>query len=175
MGVVVNMEFLRVFALLLLGAQATYIPRTSSPICKTIPSSPDWPSTEVWARLNDTVSGRLLQPSPPGAVCHSSQPAFASEKCTQIQASWKDEYFHSNNPISVDWNNWTNDTCPPDPGLACSAKGYPIYVINATTSEHVKAGVDFGTSHKTRTGGSELHSIAKSCSETLQRDNTTSD
>ena len=169
------MVFLPIYALLLLGAQATYIPRANSPSCKRIPSSPDWPSTEIWARLNDTVRGRLLQPSPPGAVCHSTQPAFASEKCTQVRASWEDEFFHSNNPISVDWNNWTNDTCPPDPDLACSAKGYPIYVINATTAEHVKAGVDFGTSHKPSACGSGVHSNAKSCSKTLQRDSTTSD
>jgi hypothetical protein len=42
------------------------------------------------------------------------------------------------------WDNFANWTCLPDPNAPCTGKGYPAYVINATTTEHVKAGVDFG-------------------------------
>ena len=120
------------------------LPRANSTVCKTTPKDSNWPAEDVWDSLNATVDGRLLQPSPPGAVCHTSQPTFASTECATVQKQWEDEYFHSENPVSVEWNNWTNDTCPPDPRMACSAAGYPIYVVNATTPEHVKAGVDFG-------------------------------
>ncbi len=137
------LSFLLLVLLSNLGA-ALRVPRIDAAICKTTPASADWPSHEVWAQLNRTISGRLLQPTPPGAVCHATQPTFASEKCAQVRKSWKDEFFHSESPISVEWNNWVNDTCPPDPSLTCSSAGYPIYVINATTPEHVKAGVDFG-------------------------------
>jgi hypothetical protein len=42
------------------------------------------------------------------------------------------------------WNQYSNDTCLPDPSYPCSPDGYPAYVINATTPELVKLGVDFG-------------------------------
>lgn len=42
------------------------------------------------------------------------------------------------------WNQFANDTCLPDPGSPCSAAGYPAYVVNATSTEDVKAAVDFG-------------------------------
>ncbi len=119
------------------------LPTTSPMICKTTPESTNWPSKEAWTLLNDTLTGRLLQPPPPGAVCHRTQPTFASAECAKVQALWEGESFHSESPISVDWDNWVNDTCPPDPNLTCSPFGYPVYVINATTPEHVKIGIDF--------------------------------
>jgi hypothetical protein len=53
------------------------------------------------------------------------------------------------------WDNWANFTCFPDPELPCGVGGYPAYVVNATTAEHVKAGVDFGehTEQAGRAGG----------------------
>lgn len=42
------------------------------------------------------------------------------------------------------WDQFTNDTCLPDGEFPCSADGYPAYVINVTTTEHVKLGIDFG-------------------------------
>ena len=39
---------------------------------------------------------------------------------------------------------FNNDTCLPEPSYPCSGAGYPAFVINATSSEHVKMGVDFG-------------------------------
>jgi hypothetical protein len=46
--------------------------------------------------------------------------------------------------VSVMGDVWANWTCLPDPDLPCSASGYPSYVVNASTAEHVKAGIDFG-------------------------------
>ncbi|KAK7408473.1 hypothetical protein QQX98_009340 [Neonectria punicea] len=42
------------------------------------------------------------------------------------------------------WDQFTNDTCLPKEEFPCSARGYPAYVVNATTPEHVKLGIDFG-------------------------------
>ncbi len=117
---------------------------SDSPSCKAVPGSTDWPSPEIWGTLNETTGGRLLQPTPPGAVCHKTQPSYNAAKCIDVQNNWPNELFHTNDPISVEWNNWTNDTCIPVPSLDCSSVGYPVYVINATTPQHVKAGVDFG-------------------------------
>ncbi len=133
-----------VLTLIYLVNWARPFPTADSVRCKATPYGTGWPLKESWDLLNDTVAGRLLQPQPPGAVCHQTQLTFAPAECAKVQALWEDEFFHSENPISVEWNNWVNDTCPPDPKLACSSSGYPIYVINATAPEHVKAGIDFG-------------------------------
>ena len=121
------------------------IPR-DTPTCKAAPGTSAWPTPETWAELNKTTDGRLLMPAPPGAVCFQNQPTYNAAKCLQVQLQWGDEFFHTNDPVSVEWNNWTNDTCIPNPlaGLTCSGAGYPIYVINATTPQHVKTGIEFG-------------------------------
>lgn len=112
--------------------------------CKAYPGSSDWPPIDSWNSLNDTISGRLLRPSPPGAVCHEGWPTYDPAQCSEVASNWSVYEFHTNNPISVMWDQFANDTCLAKPGFPCSAAGYPAYVVNATTPEHVKAGVDFG-------------------------------
>ncbi|KAH9887786.1 FAD binding domain-containing protein [Xylariomycetidae sp. FL2044] len=118
--------------------------------CKLIPADPDWPSSEVWSQLNETIQGGLLQPTPPGAVCHPSQASYNATKCVVAQYAWSSPYFHDSDPVSSDWNNWNNDSCLPLPDLPCSSQGYPLYVINATTPDHVAAGIDFAREHNIR-------------------------
>jgi hypothetical protein len=124
--------------------QASPTLRSATSICKSVPGDASWPSADTWAALNTTLSGRLLAPLGPGAVCHKEQPSYSTAQCAAVQASWSNEFFHVEDPVSVEWNNWTNDTCLPDASVPCSNAGYPLYVINATTAEHVKAGIDFG-------------------------------
>ncbi len=133
-------------ALAVAAAHVRGYPRDSQPSCKAVPTGADWPSLETWTKLNETTGGRLLKPAPPGAVCHPSNAAYSADKCSAVQTGWLDEFFHADDPVSVEWNNWNNDSCIPDPRLTCSGSGYPVYVINATTPQHVKAGVDFGWS-----------------------------
>jgi len=127
--------------LLLLAPLST---AADTPQCKAAPGSASWPSTETWARLNETTGGRLLQPTAPGAVCHPSQASYNAADCRRVQAGWSTYEFHQADPVSSDWNQWNNDTCLPNPSYPCSGSGYPVFVINATTSQHVKLGVDFG-------------------------------
>jgi len=121
----------------------SYAKSNSSPQCKAVPGSPSWPSDDAWTRLNHTLSGKLLHPSPPGAVCHPSQPTFNALACPAVQAGWLTTAWHADDPVSSQVNNWNNDTCLPIPTLPCSGEGYPVYVINATCAEDVKKGVDF--------------------------------
>ncbi|OAA56221.1 FAD-binding, type 2 [Niveomyces insectorum RCEF 264] len=122
----------------------------TEPACRAVPGEISWPSTDLWTALNRTVEGRLLKPPPPAAVCHPSQPTYSKEACVDVTANWTNEFFHSESPLSVEWDTWTNDTCLPDPSLPCSGQGYPVYVINATTPQHVKAGVDFARENNVR-------------------------
>ena len=112
--------------------------------CKAVPGTPNWPSGDDWAHLNQTVGGRLLRPSPPGAICHPEHASYNATACPALRAAWLTYEFHQADPVSVDWNQWTNDSCLPQEGAPCSGDGYPIFVINATTARHVQQGARFG-------------------------------
>jgi hypothetical protein len=130
-----------------LGASRTGI---ATPTCKTIPGDPGWPSQTEWSSLNTTICGQLLQPAPVGAVCHPSQPAYNASLCSIVMQEWFQVDFFSQDPSASAWPFWNNDSCLPFPGTPCSAEGYPVYIVNATTTEHVKAGVDFARMHNVR-------------------------
>ncbi|RFU71833.1 fad binding domain-containing [Trichoderma arundinaceum] len=123
-------------------ASGLYAPHPES--CKSHPGTASWPSAKTWAALNRTLGGRLLQPPPPGAVCHPSQPAYNETQCSQVGQAWKTYEFHAGNPISVMWDRFENYTCLPEENAPCSSAGYPAYVVNASCAEHVKIGIDFG-------------------------------
>jgi hypothetical protein len=118
--------------------------------CKSVPGSSDWPTEQEWAAFNDTLGGQLIKTTPPGAVCHLEQPTYDSAACPTVATEWATFPFHRNNPASGPWNNWNNDTCIPDVQYTCSPLGYPVYVVNATTAEHVATGVKFAGSNNIR-------------------------
>jgi hypothetical protein len=120
------------------------------PSCKATPNTNTWPNALEWNSLNQTLSGRLLQPPPPGAVCHPGQPTYNALACPAVQAGWLTSSFHADNPVSSIVNNWNNDTCLPVETDPCSGKGYPVFVVNATCAEDVKKGVDFAREHNVR-------------------------
>ena len=111
--------------------------------CKPVPGDQAWPSLWEWGKLNLTLSGRLISPVAPGGVCHPTYPTYNPLLCPAVVANWRYNAFHAADPVSNTINNWNNDTCLPFPGLPCSGAGYPVYVVNATTAQDVKKGVDF--------------------------------
>jgi len=128
----------------------TFIDLSHSQSCKASQGSPSWPSDSQWSSLNASVSGRLLKPPPPGAVCHPGQPTYNNASCPAVQSGWLTLPLHVADPISNAWNNWNNDSCLPTLPSPCSGEGYPVYVINATCKEDVKAGVDFARENNVR-------------------------
>jgi hypothetical protein len=114
--------------------------------CKPVFSSPDWLSVTAWHQLNNTVSGRLIAPTPPGAVCHADRPQYNNESCTLLAAQWTNTSFHATNPVSADYNDVT---CLPDNKHPCSSSGYPRYVVQATSANDVQQAVSFAA----KTGG----------------------
>lgn len=112
--------------------------------CKAFPGSSDWPSYQEWSQLNKEVDDRLLTPEVPGGVCHDSQSNYNEDQCIKTLEDWKTFEFHGADPVSVMWDHFTNHTCLPDTQYPCSGQGYPSYVVNATSAEHVKATIDFG-------------------------------
>ncbi|TVY92958.1 putative FAD-linked oxidoreductase [Lachnellula willkommii] len=120
-----------------------------SKTCKATPNDAFWPGFSQWATLNQSLSGRLLHPLPPAAACHSLGPGF-NDSCAEIVAAWSSFTFHQDNPVSSAWNNMNNDSCLPDPTAPCSAVGYPVYAVNATSADHVKLAVDFARANNVR-------------------------
>lgn len=108
--------------------------------CKSIPTSPDWPDAAAWQALNRLISGRLIAPTPPAAVCHTPWPQYNKSDCLAIATQWTNSSFHALNPVSSDYND---ETCLPDPNSLCSAAGYPVYVVVAINAQDVQAAVKF--------------------------------
>ena len=123
---------------------------TDSTWCKAIPSSPSWPSKEQWQALNISISGQLLAPLPPAAVCDTTLPVFDNTSCAYVASQYEVSNFHAQDPVSVMQPNWVNDACLPSTKDRCNLKQFPIYVVNATHPAHVKAGVDFARVHNVR-------------------------
>ncbi|KAF1808813.1 FAD-binding domain-containing protein [Eremomyces bilateralis CBS 781.70] len=119
--------------------------------CKAVPGTASWPSTSDWDALNKTLSGNLIKPLPPGGVCHPEQPNYDEAACPAVQRAWTTSWsFHIEDPVGNGYNNWNNDTCLPAPENPCSADGYPSYVINANTAQHVQAGINFARERNIR-------------------------
>ncbi|KAJ3520757.1 hypothetical protein NM208_g13582 [Fusarium decemcellulare] len=135
---------------IVLSALSLFSSAHATKSCKAYPGTADWPSHQAWAHLNQTLHGRLLAPAPPGAVCHPGWPTYNPDECSKVEADWSTYEFHTNNPISVIIDQYTNWTCLPNETLPCSTSGYPAYVVNATKPEHVKLGIDFAKKHEVR-------------------------
>lgn len=116
----------------------------AEPYCKPIAGSPDWPAQSEWQALNESISGRLIAPVPPGVVCQPLSPLYNNDSCQLLYSQWSNSTFHAQNPFTSDYND---DTCLPSALAPCSAAGYPAYVVNATNAKHVQEGVKFA--HKT--------------------------
>ena len=117
--------------------------------CKSTPNDASWPGISQWKHLNESLSGRLLHPSPPASACHSSYPG-SFEACASVNSSWKTFAFHQDNPVSTAWNNMNDDSCLPNATAPCSGLGYPVYVVNATSANDVKFAIDFARKNNVR-------------------------
>src|ERR1700712_4641895 len=99
--------------LLLLSISVLSFAQASGEACKFTPDSPQWPSATDWAAFNQSTGGRLLRPHSPAAACHTNQPEYNSAECSRITSSWSSSQWHSDNPLSNDWQNWNNYSCLP--------------------------------------------------------------
>lgn len=81
----------RTLLLALLGLASDAVALT----CKAVPGSPEWPSPDVWSAFNDTLGGRLFNPTPPGAVCHPERKEFNADVCKTVTEAWSGSAFHA--------------------------------------------------------------------------------
>lgn len=115
-----------------------------------VPESGCWPSDTDWSALNQTLEGTLIRGVPPGSVCYSNQPNYNWEACVLVGTQWFNSSWHAEDPVSIDYPIWTNNSCNPvwpngtsitgDPNAGargCSVGAYPAYVVNATTPKQI--------------------------------------
>lgn len=113
---------------------------TSTLRCKPKFGSPDWPSPAAWQQLNSSVSGRLVAPTPPGAVCHPSMPEYNNASCSLVTNQWTNTSFHALNLVSTDYNDLA---CLPRSDAPCNINSYPRFVLPAETVQEVQSAVLF--------------------------------
>ncbi|KAI0124716.1 hypothetical protein BJ170DRAFT_473279 [Xylariales sp. AK1849] len=118
--------------------------------CKATPGAHSWPTEASWSSFNQSLGGRLIRPTPPGALCHQGQPTYDADGCAAVTAAWSTYDFHSDNPISNMWNQYSNDSCIPSVSAPCSSSGYPAFAVNATTAEHVKLSFEYAQKYNIR-------------------------
>ena len=111
--------------------------------CKALPNSSSWPSIAEWNALTLSISGQVLRPLPPAAVCDESLLVFNNESCSFVASQYTVLDFHAKDPVYVDQSNWENATCLPGSEYHCYLPQFPPYVVNAIKATHVKAAVDF--------------------------------
>lgn len=117
--------------------------------CKAVPNSPSWPSIAQWNALNVSISGHLLAPLPPAAVCDTTLSVYDSASCSYVASQYTISNFHSQDPVSVDQPNWEDDACLPS-SPHCNLQQFPTYVVNATEAAHVQAAVNFAREQNVR-------------------------
>src|ERR1700712_1576997 len=108
---------------------------TRTTACKPKYGSPDWPSAAAWQQLNDSVSGRLVAPTPPGAVCHPSLTEYNNASCNVVKSQWTNTSFHASTFVSVDYNDVA---CLPNSLYPCNVDSYPRFAIPAENAQDVQ-------------------------------------
>lgn len=111
--------------------------------CKTSPQDTNWPSSEEWTALNQSIDGVLIKTAPTASSCYEGNPFGSSQNCTDVTEHWSYAVYHAAWPESVDYSIYTNNSCLP-PGVdgytkerGCSIGGLPQYIVDATTEEHI--------------------------------------
>jgi hypothetical protein len=132
--------FLIPLAATLVTALSSAGPQPESSWCKPTLDSPGWPLLNVWQQLNGSVSGRLIAPIPPGAVCHVSFAEYANATCDLVAGQWSNTSFHALNLVSTDYNDVA---CLPDSKCPCSVDRYPRFVVPAINAQDVQHAVSF--------------------------------
>jgi hypothetical protein len=124
-------------------AGASAIPYNATRSCKTTPLDPSWPSPEDWTSLNTTINGALLRTAPAASACWSDNPFGSTVSCEIATDKWTNGTWHAQQPESIDYQIYANNTCLPtdasgySSGKGCSIDAFPQYIVNATEESYV--------------------------------------
>lgn len=135
------MRFFLLFIPILAGASV--IPYNATRYCKTAPGDPSWPSLHDWTSLNSTIDGALIRTVPTASMCWPGNPFNLATTCEVATDKWSNGTWHSQQPESIDYQIYANNTCLPKNASGfsaekgCSMDAFPQYIVNATEESHV--------------------------------------
>lgn len=125
-------------------ATASAIPlQAAPPSCKSTPLDSSWPSGDDWALLNSTIDGSLIRSVPAASACWAGNPFGSAITCETAIDKWSNGTWHSQQPESIDYQIYANNTCLPKgasgfvEGRGCSNDAFPQYIVNATDEAHI--------------------------------------
>ncbi|RYP09071.1 hypothetical protein DL764_001492 [Monosporascus ibericus] len=123
--------------------------------CKCTPQDPCWPSNSEWQELNNTISGQLIASQPIAQSCYPG-PAEDETQCSLVSSSWADVGFQIESPIGYP-QPFDEIACAPVnvtagevPQGECTLGDAPVFTVNATSADHVAAGIAFAKKHGIR-------------------------
>ncbi|KAF2135645.1 uncharacterized protein K452DRAFT_281229 [Aplosporella prunicola CBS 121167] len=114
--------------------------------CKVYPTDQSWPSPDAWAALNTLTSDALIKVTAPQAAPCYPGAEYNAEICADLTANWTNSFIHLSDPVEMLSPVTQGLTCqPPDvfDSKNCRLGGYPLYVVNATTTRQIQAAVNF--------------------------------
>jgi hypothetical protein len=148
------MRSLYVLSSALVGAGA--IPYQTALSCKSTPLDSSWPSETDWMTLNSTINGSLLRTVPAASACWSKNPFGSSVSCDTAIGKWTNGTWHSQQPESIDYQIYANNTCLPTNTTGYSAErgcridAFPQYIVNASDASHVALAMKWASERNIR-------------------------
>ncbi|KAI0129237.1 FAD-binding domain-containing protein [Hypoxylon sp. NC0597] len=155
-------RFIGIVSLIVLAVAIVIRNRSHEPEshCRFIPGDPGWPDKHDWDNLNRTVDGNLIATSPISSVCHYSSllgsndnvSSYDQEACDALRNVWFFPQTHLVSPSSAMSYQFSNNSCNPfsGPDASCTLGYYVAYTINATSTAHLQAAVQFVKRHNIR-------------------------
>ncbi|KAK2774464.1 hypothetical protein CKAH01_03697 [Colletotrichum kahawae] len=121
--------------------------------CKCTPLDNCWPQTSTWNALNASISGQLIAVQPVAVSCYSG-PFFNNDTCTEVIANWDKCAWQAEQPAGMCQESDDLACAPVVPsagdGQTCTLGNQPVYAVNATSPDHVAAGVRFAAENNIR-------------------------
>ncbi|EMR89580.1 putative isoamyl alcohol protein [Botrytis cinerea BcDW1] len=128
----------------------------STQTCKITPADASWPSSADWTAFNTSISGTLIKTLPPASSCYTGNPFNSTQNCSSVQTNWNLATWQAETPEGIDYPIYANNSCLPtdatgyQDGKGCDIGGSPIYVVNATTEDHVSTAMKWATERNIR-------------------------
>ncbi|KAF2633887.1 FAD binding domain-containing protein, partial [Macroventuria anomochaeta] len=118
--------------------------------CHVLPGDADWPSTEAWSTLNETVNGKLVKTVPIGSPCHD--PTYDASACDALKAAWTNPLTHTPSSHSIMQAYFATQACDPfsNRSIPCTLGNYVSYSVKATEAWDVVAALEFAKAENVR-------------------------
>ncbi|KAK5992006.1 Bifunctional decalin synthase calF [Cladobotryum mycophilum] len=136
-----------------ISALAVANPRGYDASCKPIPGDTTWPTQTDWAKLNQTVGGRLIATVPLANVCHTAGISnYNAAACATLKTQWDLPQTHLFSPSEIMAPYFQNQSCDPFTSTAgrCDLGNYASFSIKVTGADDVAAGLSFVKKHNIR-------------------------